>query len=59
MPYKQTATGCVVRLVAWRGLPPAAVAQCKALRSEARRWWTDLLTLHAQARPWGRWRKRR
>src|SRR5215831_12603007 len=55
MPYKQTATQCVVRLVALRGLSPAVLAQCQALRAEAGRLWTDLLTLHAQARPQGRW----
>ena len=55
MPYKQTATQCVVRLVALRGLSPAALVQCQALRSEAGRLWTDLLGLHAQARAHGRW----
>ena len=59
MPDQQTSTLCVVRLVAWRGLPTATLAQCQALRAEAGRWWTDLLTLHAHARTQGRWRKRR
>ena len=37
MPYKQMATQCLVRLVALRGLSPATVAQCQALRAEAGR----------------------
>ena len=59
MPYKQTNTPSVVRRIPLRGLSPVTLAQRQALRAEAGRWWTDLLTLHAQARPWGRWRKRR
>ena len=55
MPYKQTATQCVVRLVALRGLSASRLAQCLVLRAEAGRLWTDLLTLHAQARAQGRW----
>ena len=58
MPYKQTDTPCavrVVRLIALRGLSPARLAQCQAVRAEAGRVWTDLLTLHAQARAQGRW----
>jgi putative transposase len=55
MPYKQTATQCVVRLVALRGLSPAALVQCQALRSEAGCLRTDLVSLHAQARTQGRW----
>ena len=56
MPYQQTSTPCVVRLVALRGLSPATLAQCQALRAEARRVWTDLLILPAQARLQERWR---
>src|SRR5215831_5246952 len=55
MPYKQTSTPCVVRLVALRGLSPTRLAQCQALRLEAGRLWTDLVRLHAQARAQGRW----
>ena len=55
MPYKQTSTHCVVRLVALRGLSAAQLAQCQALRAEAGRLWTDLVTLHTQARAQGQW----
>jgi hypothetical protein len=58
MPYKQTDTPCVVRvvrLVALRGLSPATWLQCQALRAEAGRVWTDLLRLHTQARAQGWW----
>ena len=50
MPYKQTATQCLVRLVALRGLSAATLAQCQALRAEAGRLWTTLVSWHAQAR---------
>jgi putative transposase len=56
MPYKQTATQCVVRLIALRGLASATRAQCQALRAEAGRLWTDLVALHTQAREHGQWR---
>jgi putative transposase len=55
MPYKQTTTQCIVRLVALRGLDSATRARCQALRAEAGRLWTDLVTLHARARAQGRW----
>jgi hypothetical protein len=65
MSYKQTSTSCVVRRTSRRGLSPAIRAQCQALRQEAGRlWtpldasgriWTDLVTLHAQARAQGQW----
>jgi hypothetical protein len=55
MPYQQTATPCVVRLVALRGLSPARLAQCQAVRAEAGRLWTDLIRLHTQARAQGQW----
>ena len=38
-----------------RGLDSATLAQCQALRQEAGRLWTDLVTLHAQARTQGQW----
>src|SRR5215467_1700171 len=56
MPYKQTATQCVVRLVGLRGLSPTTPLQCQTLRAEAGRLWTALVSLHAQARTQGRWR---
>ena len=55
MPYKQTSTPCVVRLIALHGLSAARLAQCQALRAEAGRLWTDLVRLHTQARVEGRW----
>ena len=55
MPYKRTATLCVVRLVSLRSLSSATLAQCQALRAEAGRLWTDLVTLHAPGREEGRW----
>jgi putative transposase len=55
MPYKQTSTPCVVRLIPLRGLSPAPLAQCQALRREAGRLWTDLLRRHADARAQGQW----
>jgi len=44
-----------VRLIPLRGLCAAPLSPCQALRAEAGRVWTDLLTLHAQARAQGRW----
>jgi putative transposase len=55
MPYKQTSTRCVVRLVVLRGASTSTLAQCQALRAEAGRLWIDLMTLHAQARTQGQW----
>jgi putative transposase len=55
MPYKQTATQCVVRLLALRGLSAATLAQCQTLRAEAGRLWTNLVTVHTQAREHGQW----
>ncbi len=55
MPYKQTATHCIVRRVVLRGLASATRAQCQALRAEAGRVWTTLVSLHVQARAQGRW----
>ncbi len=55
MPYKQTKTRCAVRLISLRSLSAAQLSQSQALRQEAGRLWTDLLTLHAQARAQGQW----
>jgi putative transposase len=55
MPYKQTHTHCVVRLIPLPGLSRATLAQCQALRLEAGRLWTDLVNLQAQARAHGQW----
>ena len=55
MLYQQTATQCLVRIIALQGLSPATRAQCQALRAEAGRLWTDLVTQHAQARAQGQW----
>ena len=54
MPDKQTSTQCVVRLVALRGLSPATLLHCQALRGEAGQVWTDLVTLLTQSRTEGR-----
>ena len=51
MPYQQTVSPCVVRLVVLRGLSPTTQLQCQALRAEAGRLWTDLLTLHSPCTP--------
>jgi putative transposase len=55
MPYKQTRTQCVVRLLSLLGLSPVMRAQCQALRSEAGRLWTDLVQLHTTARAHREW----
>ena len=55
MPYKQTITHCIVRLLALRGLDSASVDQCQTLRAEAGCLWTTLVSWHAQARAQGRW----
>jgi len=55
MPYKQTSTPCIVRLITLRGLDSATRAQCQTLRAEAGHLWTDLVALHARARVQGHW----
>ena len=50
MPYKQTTTRCVVRLVPLWGLSATTLSRCQALRAEAGRLWTDLVRRHADAR---------
>jgi len=55
MPYRTSATQCVVRLVALRRLSAPTLAQCAALRREAGRCWTDLVAAHQAGRAQGRW----
>jgi hypothetical protein len=55
MPYKQTRTQCVVRLLSLRGLSAAQLSQCQTLRAEAGQLWTDLVALHTRAREHGQW----
>jgi hypothetical protein len=55
MPYRASATLCVVRLIPLRGLSSTTLAQCAALRREAGRYWTDLVAAHQQARQQGQW----
>src|SRR5262245_14536042 len=55
MPDKQTTTHCVARLLSRPGLAAATLPPSQALRQDAGRRWTDLVTLHAQARAQGRW----
>jgi putative transposase len=55
MPYKQTTTACVVRLVRLRGLSATTLARCQTLRAEAGRLWTALVRRHAAARAQGQW----
>ena len=55
MPYKQTSTQCIVRLVAVRGLSSTTLAPCAELRQEAGRLWTDLVHLHGAARAQRQW----
>src|SRR5262249_24847831 len=50
MPYRTSATQCVVRLIPLRRLSPATLAQCAALRQKAGRCWMDLVASHQQAR---------
>jgi putative transposase len=50
MPYKQTTTRCVVRLVTLRGLSATTLSRCQPVRTEAGRLWTDLVRRHAEAR---------
>ena len=62
MPYKQTSTQCVVRLLALRGLSPATLAPVSGAAGgggtaldASGRLWTELVTLHTQARAQGQW----
>jgi putative transposase len=55
MPYQQTTTLYVVRLVPLRGLSATTLARCQQLRAEAGRLWTDLMRQHAAARTQGQW----
>jgi putative transposase len=55
MPYKTTQSRCVVQLVSLRGLSPAQVAFCAALRAEAGRCWKRLVDTHRAEREQGCW----
>ncbi len=55
MPYRASATRCVVRLLPLRCLCATKLAQCAAVRQEAGRCWTDLVQAHQQARQQGQW----
>src|SRR5258707_9859970 len=45
----------LTRLVLLRALPPRQQAQCEALRREAGRCWSELVTLHRERREQGVW----
>ncbi len=45
----------LTRLVLLRALPPRQQAQCEALRREAGRCWSELVTLHRERREQGAW----
>jgi hypothetical protein len=45
----------VTRLVLLRALRPRQQAQCEALRREAGRCWSELVTLHRERRTRGEW----
>ncbi|HKT39788.1 MAG TPA: hypothetical protein VJR48_15545, partial [Ktedonobacterales bacterium] len=47
--------GYVTRLIPLRHLRTGQWAQCEALRREAGRCWSDLVTAHRQARERGHW----
>jgi putative transposase len=51
MPYRASATQCVVRLIPLRRLWATTLAWCAALRRDAGRGWTDLVAAHQRARP--------
>src|SRR5258708_34937794 len=55
MPYKQTTTAYVVRLVMLRGLSATTLDRWQALRADAGRLWTALVHLHVAARTPGQW----
>ncbi|HEX8033229.1 MAG TPA: hypothetical protein VF510_05245, partial [Ktedonobacterales bacterium] len=47
--------GYVTRLIVLRRLSKGQEAQCEALRREAGRCWSDLVTMHKTGREQGRW----
>jgi putative transposase len=55
MPYRTSATLCVVRLIPLRRLSATTLTQCESLRQEAGRCWTDLVAAHQTGRAQGRW----
>ncbi|MCX6082149.1 MAG: transposase [Chloroflexi bacterium] len=54
MAYRKVATNCIVRVIPLRNLSKYQEDQCRSLREEAGRCWTDMLQLHIMSRS-GKW----